>query len=121
MKLAIVESGGKQYRAVEGGTIEVDRLPYAAGEQIDLDRVLLLAEGEEVKVGTPFVPGASVRATVVEHFKGEKVITFHYVPKKRIRVKGGHRQQYTRLRIDTIAQSDAATATPAARRKSKKE
>jgi large subunit ribosomal protein L21 len=102
MKFAIVESGGKQYRAVEGGTIDVDRLPNQAGEELTLEQVLLLADGDNVAVGAPTVKGASIKATVVEHFKGEKVITFHYKPKKRIRQKTGHRQQYTRLSIETI-------------------
>ncbi len=102
----ILESGGKQYRAGVGATIEVDRLPNQPGEQIELDRVLLFARDGEVRVGTPFVEGVTVRATVLEHFKGPKVITFHYVPKKRIRVKGGHRQQYTRLQIESIEFSE---------------
>ncbi|RPH63270.1 MAG: 50S ribosomal protein L21 [Chloroflexi bacterium] len=101
MKYAIVESGGKQYKAVEGGTIEVDRLPLEAGKGHDLD-VLLLVDGDDVTVGTPVVKGAAVKATVVEHFKGEKTFNFHYSPKKRIREKTGHRQQYTRLAIEKI-------------------
>lgn len=116
----ILESGGKQYRAGEGATIEVDRLPVEPGEQINLDRVLLLARNGEIHVGTPFVEGASVRATVLEHFKGPKVITFHYVPKKRIRVKGGHRQQYTRLRIESIEFSEGKEAKSSSRQKSRK-
>jgi large subunit ribosomal protein L21 len=101
MKYAIVESGGKQYKAVEGGTIEVDRLPLETGKGHDLD-VLLLVDGDDVTVGTPVVKGAAVKATVVEHFKGEKTFNFHYSPKKRIREKTGHRQQYTRLAIEKI-------------------
>ena len=100
---AIVESGGKQYRAVPGATIEVDRLHVEEGSQINLDQVLLVAEGEDIKVGTPTVDGASVKATVVEHFKGKKVLVFKYKPKERYRRKQGHRQQYTRLQIDEIS------------------
>jgi large subunit ribosomal protein L21 len=102
MRFAIVESGGKQYRAVEGTTIEVDRLPVEQGKKFDLDRILLMADGDEVLVGTPTVSGILVKATVAEHFKGPKVVRFKYRPKKRIRVKGGHRHQYTRLMIDFI-------------------
>lgn len=102
MKYAIVESGGKQYRAVEGSTIEVDRLPVEAGEQVTLENVLLVADNGEVKVGTPRVKGAQVNATVAGHIKGPKVVVFRYRPKKRIRVKTGHRQQYTRLKIESI-------------------
>ena len=102
MKFAIVESGGKQYRAVDGGTIEVDRLQAAPGESIDIESVLMLVDGDDVAVGTPTVKGAAVKATVLEHFKGEKTYNFTYSPKKRIRQKTGHRQQYTRLEIEKI-------------------
>jgi len=100
MKYVILESGGKQYKAVEGGTIEVDRLHVEAGESLKLDGVLLLVDGDAVTVGTPLVKGLAVNAKVVEHFKGEKTFNFHYKPKKRIRQKTGHRQQYTRLQIE---------------------
>ncbi len=102
MKYAIVVSGGKQFKAVEGGTIEVDRLAVEAGEAVSLDQVLLLVEGDSIHVGTPNVKAAAVSATVVDHFKGPKIDVFRYKPKKRIRSKIGHRQQYTRLKIDKI-------------------
>jgi len=99
---AILESGGKQYKAVPGGTIEVDRLQIEEGTQIDLEQVLLVANDEDVKVGTPLVKGAKVKVTVQEHFKGRKIIVFKYIPRERYRRKQGHRQQYTRLHIDEI-------------------
>ena len=102
MKYAIVESGGKQYKAVEGATIEVDLLALEAGQPAPLNSVLLLVDDGTISVGTPNVAGARVNATVVDHIKGPKVIIFKYRPKKRIRVKTGHRQQYTRLMIDSI-------------------
>jgi large subunit ribosomal protein L21 len=102
MKYAIVESGGKQFKAVEGGTIEVDLLDVEAGQTVSLDRVMLLVEGESIHVGTPVVKAAKVSAKVVDHVKGPKIDVFHYRPKKRIRTKTGHRQQYTRLMIETI-------------------
>jgi large subunit ribosomal protein L21 len=107
MKYAILESGGKQYKAVEGGVIEVDRLHVPAGESLQLGGVLLLVDDDTVTVGTPVVPGVAVDATVVEHFKGEKSINFHYKPKKRIRQKTGHRQQYTRLEIKQFATANS--------------
>lgn len=100
---AIVESGGKQYKAVPGATVEVDRLHIEEGTQIDLDQVLLVADDEDIKVGTPIVKGAIVKATVVEHYKGKKILVFKYIPSKRYRRKRGHRQQYTRLHIDEIS------------------
>ena len=95
MRTAIVESGGKQYRAVEGSTIDVDRLAYEIGKTFNFERVLLMADEDIVLVGTPTVGEIVVSATVVDHVKGPKVISFKYRPKKRIRVKGGHRHQYT--------------------------
>ena len=102
MRFAIVESGGKQYSAVEGRTIEVDRLPVETGKKFDIERVLLMADGEDVLVGTPTVSGIEVKVTVVDHVKGPKIDRFKYRPKKRIRVRGGHRQQYTLLMVDFI-------------------
>lgn len=102
MRFAIVESGGKQYRAVEGTTVDVDRLAHEVGKTFDFERVLLMADGDAVSVGTPTVGGIKVSATVVDHIKGPKLISFKYSPKKRIRVKGGHRAQFTRLMIDFI-------------------
>lgn len=102
MKYAIVEDGSKQYKAVEGATIDVDYFPAEAGDQFDLERVLLVHDGDEIMVGAPLVSGAKVQATVVDQVKGPKLIVFRYKPKKRIRVKTGHRQKYTRLQIDSI-------------------
>ncbi|HSL46485.1 MAG TPA: 50S ribosomal protein L21 [Anaerolineales bacterium] len=106
MRYAIVESGGKQYRAIEGRTIEVDRLPVDAGNKFDFERVLLMADGDDVMVGTPLVSDILVKVTVVDHIKGPKIDRFRYRPKKRIRVRGGHRQQYTRLLVDFIGRPD---------------
>lgn len=102
MKYAIVEDGGKQYKAVEGATIDVDRFVADEGDQLDMERVLLVVDGDDVKVGTPLVAGAKVQATVVSQVKGPKVVVFKYRPKQRYRVKKGHRQQYTRIMIDSI-------------------
>jgi large subunit ribosomal protein L21 len=104
MKYAIIEDGGKQYKAVIGESIEVDRYPVEVGEVIDMDRVLLISDGEKVKVGTPFIDGAKIEATVISHVKGPKVIVFRYKAKERIRSKTGHRQKYTLVRIDAITE-----------------
>lgn len=102
MKYAIIEDGGKQYKAVEGGLIEVDHFPSEVGEQVDLKKVLLVADGKKVTIGTPHVEGAMVSATVVSQVKGPKVRVFKYKPKINYRKRSGHRQQYTRLMIDAI-------------------
>jgi large subunit ribosomal protein L21 len=104
MKYAIIEDGGKQYKAVIGESIDVDRYPLEVGEEIDMDRVLLISDGENVKVGTPLIQGAKIQATVVAQVKGPKVIVFRYKPKERIRTKTGHRQKYTRVRINAITE-----------------
>lgn len=106
MKYAIVESGGKQFKAVEGGTLEVDRLPVQPGEKVKMEKVLLLADGENITVGAPVVNDTPIWTKVIEHFKGEKVTIFNYSPKKRIRVKTGHRQNYTRLLVEQIGGSE---------------
>ena len=112
MKYAILESGGKQFRAVEGGVIEVDRLPVEPGAKVKLEQVLLLADGENVTVGTPLVKNTPIWTTVLEHFKGPKVEIFNYSPKKRIRVKIGHRQNYTRLFVEQIGGSEFVKKEP---------
>ena len=102
MKYAIVENGGKQYRAVEDGTIMVDLMPLEVGNEVVLDSVLLSVSDDDVTVGTPTIEGASVKATVVAHEKGPKVVVFKYRSGNNYRVKTGHRQQYTRLKVESI-------------------
>jgi len=99
---AIVECGGRQYRAEEGHSFSVEKLPYEVGEQIELDNVLMLANGETVTIGQPAVAGAKVKATVVEQDRGKKIFVWKYINKKRYRRRRGHRQYFTRLRIDEI-------------------
>ncbi len=100
---AIIRSGGKQYRAEVGATIDVDRLPNEVGDVLDITDVLLVANGEDTAIGQPNVPGASVSATVVEQFRGKKIIVYKYRQRTSYRRKQGHRQYYTRLRIDDIS------------------
>jgi large subunit ribosomal protein L21 len=99
---AIVRTGGKQYRVEPGQTISVERLPFEVGQEAKLDDVLLVSDDAGVRVGSPVVEGAQVRATVVAQERGPKIIVFKYKPKKRYRRRSGHRQQLTRLRIDAI-------------------
>lgn len=100
---AIIRSGGKQYRAEVGATIDVDRLPQEVGETIDLSDVLLVADEEVARIGQPLVEGARVSATVVEQFRSKKIIVYKYRQRTNYRRKQGHRQYYTRLRIDDIS------------------
>ncbi|HHY18390.1 MAG TPA: 50S ribosomal protein L21 [Firmicutes bacterium] len=101
LKYAVVETGGKQYRVSEGDVIRVEKLNIDAGNEVELDKVLLVG-GEETKVGAPYVDGAKVTAEVVKNGKGKKIIVFKYKAKKNYRRKQGHRQPYTELKITSI-------------------
>jgi large subunit ribosomal protein L21 len=99
---AIVETGGKQYRVQVGQTVDVEILDVQAGDMVELDRVLMIAGDDGVQVGSPVIESARVSATVVDNIRGPKLRVFKYRAKERIRVKTGHRQNYTRLRIEAI-------------------
>jgi large subunit ribosomal protein L21 len=99
---AVIETGGKQYRVEVGTVLEIERLEVEAGDAITLDRVLLVADGDEQAIGRPLVAGATVSAEILRQDRGDKVINFKYRPKARRRVKKGHRQELTVLRISDI-------------------
>jgi large subunit ribosomal protein L21 len=101
-RYAVVKTGGKQYRVSVGDTISVERLASEAGNDITLDEVLLIGGDGATKIGTPVVDGASVSATIDDHFRGEKIVVFKYKAKKRYRRRTGHRQEQTRLTITAI-------------------
>ena len=97
---AVIETGGKQYRVAMGDVIEVETLPVEAGESVELDQVLMVSGADGVKVGTPTVDGARVKATVQGHDRAKKIIVYKH--KKNYHKKQGHRQNFTRLQIDEI-------------------
>ena len=99
---AVIETGGKQYRVEVGTELEVELLDVEPGKTITIDRVLLVADGDESTIGRPLVADASVSAEVVRRDRGEKVVSFKYRPKARRRVKKGHRQELTILRVEDI-------------------
>ena len=100
---AIIRTGGRQYRAEPGKIIDVEKLPAEAGTSVKLDEVLLIAlEDGAPLIGHPLVDGASVVATVVEHYRAKKILVWKYRPGLRYRRRKGHRQTYTRLHIDSI-------------------
>lgn len=113
---AIIETGGKQYKVAEGDMIRVELLTAEEGSSIEIDKVLAVFDGKQLKTGAPYIKGAKVSCKVVEHGKGKKVVVFHYKPKKNIRTKNGHRQPYTKLQVETITKS-----APRAPRKAKEE
>jgi large subunit ribosomal protein L21 len=100
---AIIRDRGMQYRVEQGQVLTIDLIESAeTGSQIELGEVLLVGDGETVKVGTPLVRGAMVRAEVLSEQKGEKIIVFRYRNKKRYRRRTGHRQRYTQIKINEI-------------------
>ena len=99
---AVIETGGKQYRVEVGTELQVELLDVEPGNTITLDRVLLVADGDESSIGQPLVANAAVSAEVVRQARGDKVISFKYRPKARRRDKHGHRQELTVLRISDI-------------------
>jgi large subunit ribosomal protein L21 len=103
MKYAIVSNGGKQYKAVPGEIIQVDKLPNEVNEKVILNDVLFIAHGKKkVSIGTPTIKGAKVETIVADQIKGPKILVFKYKPKVRYRKRQGHRQQYTLLEVKKI-------------------
>jgi len=99
---AVIESGGKQYRVAEGDRLSVEKLAQASGEAVELDRVLLVVDGENVTVGKPYVPGAAVTAKVLEHYREDKIKVLKFKRRKGYLKSQGHRQWQTRLEITGI-------------------
>jgi large subunit ribosomal protein L21 len=99
---AVVRTGGKQYRVQEGRPVTIERLPGEAGRTVELNEVLLLADGEDVTVGTPTVEGARVVGTIATQGRAKKILVFRYKNKTRARKKNGHRQQFTTLMVDDV-------------------
>ncbi len=118
---AIIESGGKQYKVAPGQTIDVERLDITEGAAVELDKVLLIADGDKLTVGNPTIDGARVLAIAKGDTKDKKIVVFKYKPKVRYRKKTGHRQIHTRLTIENISQPGTEAEKPKKTRKRKKE
>ncbi len=117
---AVILTGGKQYRVQEGDVLSIEKLPASAGQTVGFDQVLLLEDGDSVRIGTPVVENAVVRAEVLETYKDDKVLVFKKKRRKQYRRTRGHRQQLTRIRVDrivpdvrTAAEEPARPAAPA--------
>jgi large subunit ribosomal protein L21 len=100
---AVIESGGKQHRVVEGETLKLEKIEAATGENIDFDKVLLVGEGQDVRIGKPLVDGGKVTAEVVAHGRHKKVTIIKFNRRKHHRKQAGHRQWYTEVRITGIS------------------
>lgn len=100
---AVIKSGGKQHRVVEGETLKLEKIEVATGESVDFDEVLMVVNGEEIKIGAPVVEGAKVTAEVISHGRGEKVKIIKFRRRKHSMKRQGHRQWYTEVKITGIS------------------
>ena len=100
---AVIKTGGKQYKISEGDTLRVESLPYDEGEALEIDQVLMVADGDNIKLGQPYVEGSSVKAVVKSHGRGKKVEIIKFRRRKHYRKQQGHRQNYTELEITNIS------------------
>ena len=110
MTYAIIETGGKQIRVEPGRFYDVELLAIEPDEKVTIDSVLLVQHDGEVTIGQPLVTGATVEGTVMRHYRGRKVLVYKMMPKKKTRKKRGHRQEITRLMIDSITLNGAVFA-----------
>lgn len=113
MSYAIIETGGKQLRVEPGRFYDIELLPVQPEESVTINSVLLLQHNGEVTIGQPFIEGATVEGTVVRHFRGRKILVYKMKPKKKTRKKRGHRQEITRLMINSINMNGSALASHA--------
>jgi large subunit ribosomal protein L21 len=103
---AVIKTGGKQYRVAQGDVLRVEKLTADVGASIDLDRVLMVADGDNVSIGTPFIEGSKVTATVRSHGRGDKIKIIKFRRRKHYRKQMGHRQSYTEIEITSIGESE---------------
>lgn len=111
MAYAIIETGGKQLRVEPGRFYDIELLPVEPQTNVTIDRVLLIHNGDEINVGQPFIQGATVEGTVLEHRRGRKILVYKMKPKKKTRKKRGHRQEITRFMINSITVNGSEIAT----------
>ncbi len=100
---AVIKTGGKQYKVSEGDVLKVEKLNAAPGDEIEISDVLMVVDGEDVKIGTPVIDSATVKAKVIEQGRGKKVIVFKKKRRKGYKVKNGHRQPYTAIEIQAVS------------------
>ena len=107
---AVIKTGGKQYKVAAGDYLKVEKLDGDVGSKVEIDKILMVADGDNVTIGSPLVAGAKVNATVLSHGKGDKVMIFKFHRRKHYRKTQGHRQSYTEIQIDDINGKSAAKA-----------
>src|SRR3990167_2266753 len=99
---AIIKTGGKQYRVAQGQTLKVEKLAHAQGHHVDFDQILMVANGDDVKIGNPYLNSAKVTADIVDHGRGEKISILKFKRRKHHMKRAGHRQDYTEIKIVSI-------------------
>lgn len=110
---AVIKTGGKQYKVEAGTTLKVEKLLGEVGSKVVIDKVLMIADGENTTIGAPLIAGATVNATVVSHGRADKVMIFKFRRRKHYRKTQGHRQSFTEIQIGEILAAGASTAKPA--------
>jgi large subunit ribosomal protein L21 len=118
---AVFATGGKQYRATTGDILKIEKLDAEKGAKVELDQVLMVGEGEDIKVGSPYLKGGKVTATIVEHGRGEKIKILKFKRRKHHMKRMGHRQDFTRIEITGIAASAPKKKVSKAKAKTKTE
>jgi large subunit ribosomal protein L21 len=111
MTYAIIETGGKQMRVEPGRFYDIELLPGAPDSTVSIDKVFLLEDNGSIQIGQPLVAGVTVQGTIMRHYRARKIIVYKMQPKKKTRKKRGHRQEVTRLMIDSISVNGAVIAT----------
>jgi large subunit ribosomal protein L21 len=114
---AVIKTGGKQYKVTAGDKLKVEKLAGEVGSKVVLDKILMLADGDAITIGSPLVAGAKVNATVVSHGRGDKVMIFKFRRRKHYRKTQGHRQSYTEILIEDVNGKGAAAPVKAAAEK----
>src|SRR3989344_5351262 len=99
MAFAIIQTGGKQYKVSSGAKLKIEKLNVQTGDSVVFDKILLTADGEDIKIGTPYIKGAKIEGKILKQGRDKKKIVFRYHSKTRYRKKKGHRQDYTEVKI----------------------
>ncbi len=100
---AVIKTGGKQYRVISGERLKVEKLEAEVGATVTLDQILMVSDGDKTTIGSPIIKGATVKATVLSHGRGDKVMIFKFRRRKHYRKTQGHRQSFTEIKIEAIA------------------
>ena len=110
---AVIKTGGKQYRVISGERLKVEKLEVEVGGTVTLDQILMVSDGDNTTIGSPIINGATVKATVLSHGRGDKVMIFKFRRRKHYRKTQGHRQSFTEIKIGEILAAGQAAAKPA--------